>query len=414
MSFNLIDSVTKLLGSDFIPRASNMLGEDQNKMQTATAAIIPSILTGILNKAGSGEATTMLRLAKDTANSGILFSIGNFLASTGLLSKGAELLESLFGDRMRDVSNAISNFSGIKSTSATALMSVAAPAALGIIGERADSTNMNASGLLAFLNNEKDEILNAVPSGLNLAGALGLTNLAAIGNKLSTAVSTFTGQVRNMPRRRKTTSGMGWLVPVILIIAALGLLWYLLIKRNTDGNKTQATTANNADSAVVSAPPTSAPAYETIKVKLPNGVELDAYEGGIEDQLVSFLNDSSKNVDKNVWFDFDNLNFQTNSSTITTESMKQLQNIAAILKAFPNANIKIGGYTDKTGDEPANQKLSQARADAVLLALKNEGITSAQLAGAEGYGSQYAKAPANAPDEERKKDRRIAVSPRKK
>ena len=94
--------------------------------------------------------------------------------------------------------------------------------------------------------------------------------------------------------------------------------------------------------------------------------------------------------------------------------MKQIQNIAAILKAFPNASLKIGGYTDKTGDEPANMKLSQGRADAVDAALKKEGITAKQLAGAEGYGSQYAKAAASAPDEERKKDRRIAVSPRKK
>src|SRR4029453_3565953 len=130
--------------------------------------------------------------------------------------------------------------------------------------------------------------------------------------------------------------------------------------------------------------------------------------------LVSFLNDPSKQVEKNIWFDFDNLNFETNSSTITPESMKQIRNIVMILKAFPRASIKIGGYTDKTGDEPANMKLSQDRADAVLMSLKNEGITAGQLAGAEGYGSQYAKAPANAPDDERKKDRRIAVSPRKK
>jgi outer membrane protein OmpA-like peptidoglycan-associated protein len=94
--------------------------------------------------------------------------------------------------------------------------------------------------------------------------------------------------------------------------------------------------------------------------------------------------------------------------------MNQLQNITAILKAFPKASIKIGGYTDKTGDERANMKLSQARADAVVKALKDNGITSSQLAGAEGYGSQFAKAAATAPGEERKKDRRISVSVRKK
>jgi outer membrane protein OmpA-like peptidoglycan-associated protein len=409
-----MDSVKGLLGNDFISKASNMLGEEETKVQNAVSGIVPSVLTGILNKAGSGEGTAMLRIAKETANSGILSSIGNFLASSGLLARGADLLNSLFGDRATDVANAISSFSGVKSTSATALMSVAAPAALGVIGQRADAINMNTSSFLSVLNNQKDEILNAIPPGLNLAGAMGVGSLGTIGSKLSAALSGFTGQVKDMPGRIRKTSSARWLVPVILIIAALGVLWYLKSRRNDDRKTEVATNTIKTDSVVASPPPSSIPANETIKVKLPNGVELDAYEGGIEDQLVSFLNDPSKQVDKNIWFDFDNLNFETNSSTITPESMKQIRNIVMILKAFPRASIKIGGYTDKTGDEPANMKLSQDRADAVLMSLKNEGITAGQLAGAEGYGSQYAKAPATAPDDERKKDRRIAVSPRKK
>src|SRR4030095_10207319 len=412
--FNLMDSVKSLLGNDFISKASNMLGEDESKVQNAMAGIVPSVLTGILNKAGSGEATAMLKSTKETTNSGILTSIGNFLASTGLLARGADLLNSLFGDRVTDVAHAISNFSGVKSTSATALMSVAAPAALGVIGQRADATNMNTSTFLAVLNNQKDDILNAIPADLNLAGALGVSSLGSIGSKLSAALSGTSGQIRDMPGRIRKTSNARWLVPVILIIAALGVLWYLKSRRNDDRKTEVATHTMKADSLVASPPPSSLPANETIKVKLPNGVELDAYEGGIEDQLVSFLNDPSKQVEKNIWFDFDNLNFETNSSTITPQSMKQIRNIAIILRAFPSASIKIGEYTEKTGDEPANMKLSQDRADAVLMALKNERIPAAQLAGAEGYGSQYAKATASAPDEERKKDRRIAVSPRKK
>ena len=115
-----------------------------------------------------------------------------------------------------------------------------------------------------------------------------------------------------------------------------------------------------------------------------------------------------------VWFDFDNLNFKTGSADITEESIKQVQNIAAILKAYPKLKIKIGGYTDKTGDSLANFKLSQGRAESVLSALKSSGANPSQLLGAEGYGTSNAKAPADAPDEERKKDRRISVSVREK
>ncbi len=153
---------------------------------------------------------------------------------------------------------------------------------------------------------------------------------------------------------------------------------------------------------------------ESVRVGLPGGIEIDALKGGIEDKLVAFLNDASTKGGKDVWFDFDNLNFKTGSAELTQESYAQVQNIAAILKAYSKLKIKIGGYTDKTGDSLTNLKLSQARADAVLEGLKKMNADEKQIVGAEGYGPQYAKAAVDAPDEERKKDRRISLGVREK
>jgi outer membrane protein OmpA-like peptidoglycan-associated protein len=154
----------------------------------------------------------------------------------------------------------------------------------------------------------------------------------------------------------------------------------------------------------------------SLKVVLPNGVTLDAYKGGIEDRLVSFLKTDWKKLGedslKNTWFDFDNLNFEMSSATITPESEVQIKNIAAILNAFPNAKFKIGGYTDKTGDAATNKKLSQERADSVLTAIGAAGAKPEQLIKAEGYGSEHATIPADASDEERQVDRRISISVR--
>ena len=206
-------------------------------------------------------------------------------------------------------------------------------------------------------------------------------------------------------------SNSRWTVPLSFSIAVIVVIW--LIIRGCSPDSEEAVAASTEPVAVPAAP--AMPSMpESIKVKLPNGVELDAYKGGIEDQLVAFLLDPAKTPDNKTWFDFDNLNFATGSATITPESDKQVTNIAAILKAFPNAAIKIGGYTDKTGDSLNNLKLSQSRADAVLTAIKTAGSNPSQLAGAEGYGSQFAKAAADAPDADRKTDRRIAVSVRKK
>jgi outer membrane protein OmpA-like peptidoglycan-associated protein len=118
---------------------------------------------------------------------------------------------------------------------------------------------------------------------------------------------------------------------------------------------------------------------------------LNAYRGGTEDRLVSFLNDPNARLDKDNgnWFDFTKIGFASNSSGLLLESETQLKNIVAILRAFPKAKIKIGGYSDNTGDSINNVRLSQQRADNILVKLKDLGAKSTQLTGAKGYGSNY-------------------------
>jgi len=409
MSFNLIDSVRGLLGADLVPKASTQLHEDESRVHRAMSGIVPAVLSGIIQKAGSGDAGRVLTMAKDTANSGMISGFSNFFGNNSLLERGTDLLKGIFGSRMNEVVNLISNFSGIKSSSAASLMSITAPAALGAIGVQAASTNMDERGLVSFLDSQKETVMNAMPSGLNLAGVMGLSGVGNMANRPSNVIAGVTEQVRgahNVSRKKSSN----WVMPVVVILAALGLVWYFSNLKNTRTEK-DTTMVTPTEPGRIAASPT---APGTVRVKLPNGVELNAYRNGIEDQLVKFLNDPTGMVDNNTWFDFDKLNFESGSSMITPESMPQIRNIAAILKAFPNASIKIGGYTDKTGNEQANLKLSQSRAEAVLAELRSNGISSAQLAGAEGYGSKYAKAGANASDEQRKMDRRISVSVRKK
>ncbi len=149
------------------------------------------------------------------------------------------------------------------------------------------------------------------------------------------------------------------------------------------------------------------------EVSLPDGTKLQAYPGGIEDQLVKFVGSNEyKNASndqlKDEWFNFDDLNFKFGTTELAPESKRQLDNIVAILKAFPDVKIKIGGYTDKKGDNAVNLKLSDGRAKAVQAALQKAGV-GGQVPEAEGYGEQFATVDENASDDERKVDRRTAI-----
>jgi outer membrane protein OmpA-like peptidoglycan-associated protein len=417
MSFNLIESAKSIFNNEFTSKASALTGESEMNIKTAMSGIIPSVLTGLLSQAGSGNPQNILNMVKNASSSGILGNLTGALGNSDFLAKGTEMLKGLFGDKLGNVGSLISGFSGIRESSASSLMSIAGPAALGVLGNHVYDTNMNAGGLLSFLNSQKDSILSALPSGLNLAGALGLGSLTGLGSKLSSKVSEITGSLghgaENLVSSIPPKSKVNWL-PLVIGAIVLLLIILFLFKGCNGADKTEAVVTTDTarmDSAVVTP---VLPDRQSMKVKLPDGVELNAFKGGIEDQLVVFLNDPASVPGKDMWFDFDNLNFKTGSADITEESLRQVQNITAILKAYPKVKIKIGGYTDKTGDSVSNLALSRSRATAVVAALKTAGGNASQIIGAEGYGSQFAKVDKDASDDERKKDRRIAVSVRAK
>ena len=220
---------------------------------------------------------------------------------------------------------------------------------------------------------------------------------------------TFDNQVK------ETEYSMGWLLPLLLLVLAAGLYFYF-----AHGSSGEATgyIPGTDTAAIAKAKRDSIQQRksDSLSIHLIDGTELWAKKNGIEKQLLIYINSKSPadSISKSRWFDFDNLNFQAGSAGITDSSMAQIKNIVAMLKAYPQLKIKIGGYTDKTGNEEDNMKLSQDRAQAVLLALRANGANPEQLEGAEGYGSQFAKAAADAPDEEKQKDRRISINVRAK
>ena len=55
MSFNLIDSVKGFFGNERIGKAASLPFENQTNKQNTVSEIVPSVLTGLLNKTGSDD-----------------------------------------------------------------------------------------------------------------------------------------------------------------------------------------------------------------------------------------------------------------------------------------------------------------------------------------------------------------------
>lgn len=302
-------------------------------------------------------------------------------------------------------------------------------------GEVPDESTL-LSRIGGFLSNWGGTIGGAVASGVGASAAMaggaadkgkevfsgGVAAAGAAGDRVS-------GAVRNVGNSFETNdSGSGsilkWLLP-LLLLGLFVVIGYMFCGRGTtptvpaNANRTNANANVNANrvntnaNVNVTTANTAEPARTLSEVTLPNGTKLQAYSGGIEDQLVKFIeSDEYKKATadqlKEKWFSFDDLNFVFGKTELTPESKRQQDNIVAILKAFPDVKIKIGGYSDRKGDDAANLKLSDSRAKAVQAALKTAGV-GGQVPEAEGYGEKFAKVEESATDDARKVDRKTAV-----
>ncbi len=71
--------------------------------------------------------------------------------------------------------------------------------------------------------------------------------------------------------------------------------------------------------------------------------------------------------------------FDFNKSTLTAQAKANLDKLVKVFTEYPDTNIVIYGYTDSSGADDYNLKLSQQRAEAVKSYLSKKGVSSARF-----------------------------------
>lgn len=389
MGQNIISLLRDHFDDKLIGKMSGVLGENKSLLTSAIGSALPSLFLGLTKKGTEpgGAQALMKTLEEGKHDGGILDNLGDLLgggsATTDLISSGKALLGSILGDKAGALGDLAASASGISKNGGASLLGILTPIVMGFLGKTLKSQGaFNASGLMSLLLGQKDHIKTALPAGA--ARVLGVDDLDNLGRPATGDAPKEPGKV------------LPW-IAVIILCLLLVWLW------RGCGKQTVVEDAAKQAGGQVSGALEALGKFFT--KKLPSGAELNIPERGVENRLIAFIEDKDRAVDDKTWFTFDRLTFETGKAKLKPESQEQLKNIAEILKAYPKVTLKLGGYTDNTGDPKANLRLSQQRADAVMADLVKLGVHAGRLK-AEGYGQEYPVAD-NTTEEGRAKNRRI-------
>jgi outer membrane protein OmpA-like peptidoglycan-associated protein len=336
-------------------------------------------------------------------------------------------LDNIFGKKSMALSNIVSNVSGLRSSTSNTILNVSGSIIASFLGKKMLSEGLSLNSLIQWLESHKHEIEDLLPAGF--------TQIKASNNEDASAFNEDTIEEESTKK---------WMLPLILFgLISIGI-WYWVEGCNQENEVHNEIAAEVLDSASASISDAAnlaanqvgnkidemadttlgkidengnwlAKKGDSIKLKLDNGIEIDAFKNSLEDKFYSFIKDPTATAGKDVWFEFNDLLFNTGKSTLKHSSSTQISNIVEILKAYPDLKIKLGGYTDNVGDSIDNVKLSENRAKAVYNLLLNKGVnkSSFDTKPYEGYGSLHPVAE-NSTAVGRAQNRRISISVREK
>jgi len=386
MATDLMGLVGNVLNSGVVDQIGKLVGESPARTQTAVNGAVPSILAGMLNNASSSPSGAG-QLLSTLSGGGFEKVVGNLSGVLGggpasvdqLVGSGKQLLGSLFGNRLGGVSTAVSHSAGVSAGAGSSILAMAAPVVMGMVGKQVSSGGLNASGLLSLLSSNKDAIAKGAPAGL--ASALGLGSIGELGSKASAFLQTSTQEASSNARR--------W-IPLVAAAALLVFLGYRSFSRPPQ---------------VAEATGGSGP-RNLASVALPGGGQLSVEQDTFLYNLAGYLgNPSDTHVPKT--FIFDNLNFESGGTTLTSASNSTVSDLIKVLRAYPNSRVKLVGFTDTTGDPAANKSLSLARARTVGDLLSKGGVASTRI-DTEGMGPENPVAP-NDSESGRARNRRLEL-----
>jgi outer membrane protein OmpA-like peptidoglycan-associated protein len=432
-STNLTDVVKNALTPDAMHKVSSAVGESSTNTRKALEAMVPTILAGLASQAStSSGASRLFEMAKESVEGGgnVINNLASHLTGGGMEQierAGGSILNAIFGDKVSGLLSYFTRFAGIKTTAASALMSLAGTLVMNVLGKQILQHGLNPSSLGSLLSGQMGWLSRLLPHGIT--DVPGMSAFADFGERAGATArgAAAYGERAAAGAREAAREGyqttvragqqvLPWasaLLPLALL--SLPFLAFPFVIRSCSpeipvakgpDTKVPDVTIPNAKVSEIQPAAFELPGVNPVKIKLPDGVDLTFPETKYLNGVYKFLSDATDTKPRA--FVFENLTFDGATVKTTPETETSIKVMTALLKAFPGVEIRIEGYTDNVGDPDTNRRISRERANAVKDLLVKAGVPAERVTTA-GFGPDKPIAP-NDSEENRAKNRRIEVT----
>jgi Bacterial protein of unknown function (DUF937) len=240
--FNLVDLVKDQLSGGVLAKLPEILGTTQTSANTAVSAAVPALLAALGSTASTPDGARKLASAVDGFDERTVSNLPQALSSggTSLIDLGTGLLGNLLGSgALSGLSGVLGRFVGLDSGKTSSLLALLAPIVLGLLKSR--TQGQGAAGLTRLFEGQKQNIMNAMPSGLSTALS-GISGIGALSDWAGgtagsayqagrTAVYETAGTARATATASR--SALRWVLPLLAVLIVAGLLWWWLAGRPT-------------------------------------------------------------------------------------------------------------------------------------------------------------------------------------
>ncbi|GAB3941207.1 hypothetical protein GCM10028805_04080 [Spirosoma harenae] len=408
---NLFTNITNALNSDVLSRIATYIDEPPAKTSKAVNGLVYTIVGGLMKRTTSEIGVNQLynHIQKGRFDGSVVENLPATLRDPNLtntlIMQGNDVISHLLPAMKSSIGNMISLYAGIRNSSAIALLGLTTNIVLQVLGKQVKDQKLDADGLAASLFGERETFVNTVPDdfmpqlvekvGLHQVVA-GLALPARRSSSESSGRSTTTttrppvsyepvedGEAEN---ETLTKWGVGALIAVALSIG--GYYLYQNTQRYSNGqdevgdettivtDTAQADTVTRSlavpvDTTAKSVAPKSTSIATTTTLVASTSIAPTA-SGNLTSQMTPYV--SNPTLPKGRVFPLTAVTFQPGSLSMTSGGQATINELATILKTYPQLQIQLVGYANDAQGDITNKSLSFKRVNQIKQQLVTAGI----------------------------------------